>query len=362
MISLVLGVGLAVLVLVILFQTARVVPQREQFVVERLGKYSGTLEAGFHILIPFVDKVAYRHTLKEQAVDVPSQTCITKDNISVSVDGVLYMQVIDAKAASYGIENYYFAISQLAQTTLRSEIGKIELDKTFEERDTINASVVAAVDKASQPWGVKVLRYEIKDIIPPATVTDALEKQMRAERERRAVVAESEGERQAKINVSEGQKQETINISEAEKTRQINEAEGRAREIELIAGATAQGLREVALALNEAGGKEAMNLRIAEQYVREFGKLADVNNTLILPSNLADIGGIVAGLATVMDRVGGGDGGRDDPSPSRPRPAPRNPETYQAREGSSPAERTPRTDTRPLAERLGEIAGLPPRN
>lgn len=358
MISLVLGVGLAVLVLVALFQTARVVPQREQFVVERLGKFSGTLEAGFHILIPFVDKVAYRHTLKEQAVDVPSQTCITKDNISVSVDGVLYMQVVDAKAASYGIENYYFAISQLAQTTLRSEIGKIELDKTFEERDTINASVVAAVDKASQPWGVKVLRYEIKDIIPPATVTDALEKQMRAERERRAVVAESEGEREAKINVSEGQKQETINISEAEKTRQINEAEGRAREIELIAGATAQGLREVALALNEPGGSAAMNLRIAEQYVREFGKLADENNTLIIPSNLADVGGIVAGLATVMDGVSNGGGG-DDPSPPRSRgTSPPVEETYSQRSARTRA--APPGGT--LADRLGDIAGLPPRS
>ncbi|MCH2098303.1 MAG: paraslipin [Pseudomonadales bacterium] len=356
MVSLILGVGLAVVVLVALFQTARVVPQREQFVIERLGKFSGTLEAGFHILIPFVDKVAYRHTLKEQAVDVPSQTCITADNISVSIDGVLYMQVVDAKAASYGIENYYFAISQLAQTTLRSEIGKIELDKTFEERDAINASVVAAVDKASQPWGVKVLRYEIKDIIPPATVTDALEKQMRAERERRAVVAESEGEREAKINVSEGQKQETINLSEADKTRQINEAEGRAREIELIANATAQGLREVAAALGAEGGREAMNLRIAEQYVVQFGKLADQNNTIILPSNLADVGGIVAGLATVLDGLnsGGGDGGGDTPRAQPPR-APQAPgPTYQARGA--------RTDARSLAERLGDIAGMPPRN
>jgi regulator of protease activity HflC (stomatin/prohibitin superfamily) len=358
MLSLTLGVGLALVVVVALFQTARVVPQREQFVIERLGKYTKSLEAGFHILIPFIDKVAYRHTLKEQAVDVPSQTCITKDNISVSIDGVLYMQVVDAKAASYGIENYYFAISQLAQTTLRSEIGKIELDKTFEERDAINAEVVAAVDKASQPWGVKVLRYEIKDIIPPATVTDALEKQMRAERERRAVVAESEGERQAKINVSEGQRQETINISEADKTRQINEAEGRAREIELIANATAQGLREVASALGAPGGQQAMNLRIAEQYVREFGKLADENNTLILPANLADVGGIVATLATVMDNVGGSGGGSgDDPGPSRPRSSSSAP-AVQARTGTAPSYGSPPNDPRTLAQRLGDVAGM----
>ena len=356
MLSLVLTGGVAVLVVVVLFKTARVVPQREQFVIERLGKYSGTLEAGFHILIPFIDKVAYRHTLKEQAVDVPSQTCITKDNISVSVDGVLYMQVIDARSASYGIENYDFAISQLAQTTLRSEIGKIDLDKTFEERDAINSAVVDAVDKASQPWGVKVLRDEIKDIIPPATVTDALEKQMRAERERRAVVAESEGERQAKINVSEGQKQETINLSEADKQRQINEAEGRAREIELIANATAQGLREVALALTEAGGREAMNLRIAEQYVREFGKIADENNTLILPSNLADVGGIVATLATVLDRVGGDPAG-GEAAPARPRTGSAPSSERSSADPAAPSAPRGEAGAGSLAERLGAFTG-----
>ena len=217
-ISLILSLGLAILVVVAIVKTAWIVPQREQFVIERLGKYSRTLDAGFHILIPFMDRVAYRHSLKEQAVDVVSQTCITRDNISVSIDGILYMQVVDARAASYGIENYAFATSQLAQTTLRSEIGRIELDRTFEERESINTQVVDGVDRASQPWGVKVLRYEIKDIVPPASVKDALEKQMRAERERRAVVAESEGQRQAKINVSEGEMQQVINLSEAEKT------------------------------------------------------------------------------------------------------------------------------------------------
>ena len=295
--------GLLLVFVIAIFKTAKVVPQRQQFVVERLGKYSRTLDAGFHFLFPFLDKIAYKHSLKERAFDVPSQQCITKDNISVEIDGILYLQVVDAKAASYGIENYEFATSQLAQTTLRSEIGKIELDRTFEERETINAEVVQAVDKASDPWGVKILRYEIKDIIPPASVKDALEKQMRAERERRAVVAESEGNRQAKINVSEGMKQETINISEAEKLRQINEAEGKAREIELIATATAQGLRTVAEALNAPGGQDAMNLRVAEQYVREFGKLAKENNTLILPQNMTDVGAFVGTITKTMDSL-----------------------------------------------------------
>ena len=299
--SLLLAVGLTVVVIVALFQAARVVPQRQQFVVERLGKYAKTLDAGFHILIPFIDKVSYKHSLKEIAIDVPPQTCITKDNISVAIDGILYMQVVDAKAASYGIENYVFASSQLAQTTLRSEIGKIDLDRTFEERESINRSVVEAVDKASDPWGVKILRYEIKDILPPETVRDALEKQMRAERERRAVVAESEGARQAKINVSEGEKQQMINVSQGEKERKINEAEGRAREIELIATATAEGLRKVAEAIKEPGGLEAVNLRVAEQYVREFGNLAKENNTMILPANLADVGSVVA---TAMKTIG----------------------------------------------------------
>lgn len=302
-VSFVLTLGLAILVVVALAKTAQVVPQREQFVVERLGKFSRTLDAGFHILIPFVDRIAYRHTLKEQAFDVPSQQCITKDNIAVSVDGILYLQVVDARAASYGIENYLFATSQLAQTTLRSEVGRIELDRTFEERDTINAQVVAAVDKAATPWGVKILRYEIKDILPPESVRDALEKQMRAERERRAVVAQSEGERQAKINVSEGQKQETINLSEAEKLRQINTAEGRAQEIQLIANATAAGIRAVAEAINAPGGRDAVSLRVAEQWIGEFGRLAQTNNTMIVPANLADVAGVVGTAMTAMEKL-----------------------------------------------------------
>jgi regulator of protease activity HflC (stomatin/prohibitin superfamily) len=294
--SLFFGGAVAILVVVILLKTARVVPQREQFVIERLGKYAKTLDAGFHILVPFVDVVAYKHTLKEQTLDVPSQSCITKDNISVEIDGVIYMQVSDARGASYGIENYVFATSQLAQTTLRSEIGKIELDRTFEERETINAQVVAAVDRAAEPWGVKILRYEIKDIVPPASVKDALEKQMRAERERRAVVATSEGERQSRINVSEGDRQEAINLSEAE---------GRAEEIKLIAQATAHGLREVASALSEPGGREAVNLRVAEQWVKEFGKLAQTNNTMIVPAQLGDVATMVSTVMGTMGNIAG---------------------------------------------------------
>ena len=304
----------AIIVIWTFIQVVRIVPQKENFVVERLGKYSKTLSAGLHILVPFLDRVAYKHSLKEQAIDVPSQSCITKDNIAVEIDGILYVQVVDAQLASYGIENYFYATSQLAQTTLRSEIGKIELDRTFEERDLINAQVVAAVDAASDPWGVKVLRYEIKDINPPPSVRDALEKQMRAERERRAVVAESEGDRQAKINVSEGEKQELINLSEAEKQKQINEAEGKAREIELLAEATAQGIRTIASAINEKGGLDAVNLRVAEQYVTQFGKLAQESNTLILPSDVSDVASFVGTVTTAMSHLKGNEKSPDSSS------------------------------------------------
>ena len=300
-IATILSLGFLALVIVALAKTARIVPQRSAFIIERLGKYAKTLDAGFHILIPFVDRVAYKHTLKEEAIDVPSQACVTRDNIQVVVDGVLYLQVVDPKLASYGINDYRYASMQLAQTTLRSVVGKIDLDKTFEERETINVQVVEALDEAAKPWGVKVLRYEIADIELPATILDTLEKQMRAERERRAVVAQSEGEREAKINVSEGQKQETINLSEADKQRQINEAEGKAREIELIATATAEGLRRVAEAINTQGGQEAVSLRVAEQYVKEFGKLAQTNNTMILPAELSNIGSAVAAITKTLE-------------------------------------------------------------
>ena len=293
-------IGLAILVVVAIIKTARIVPQRQAFVVERLGKYSKTLSAGFHILIPFIDRVAYKHSLKEHAIDVASQVCITRDNIAVEIDGVLYLQIIDPKLASYGIDDYGYAATQLAQTTLRSVIGKIELDQTFEERETINGRVVDALDEAAQPWGVKVLRYEISNITTPATVRDALEKQMRAERERRAVVAESEGQKEAKINISLGEKTEMINLSEAQKEKQINEAQGKAQEILLIAKATSEGIRRIAEAINAPGGKDAVNLRIAESYVEQFGNLARANNTLILPAELSDIGAAVAGLQKVL--------------------------------------------------------------
>lgn len=301
MITSVLAIGFGVIVIIALIKSAVVVPQRMQYVIERLGKYSRTLDAGLHILLPFLDRVAYRHSQKEEAIDVPKQSCITKDNIGVQVDGVLYLQVVDAKGASYGINNYHFGVVQLAQTTLRSEIGKIELDRTFEERETINGAVVAAVDKASEPWGIKVLRYEIKDIEPPVSVRDALEKQMRAERERRATVAQSEGERQAKINVSEGIKQEKINLSEAEKIRQINEAEGKARQIELIAIATATGLRKVAESIQGPGGLDAVRLRVAEQYVTEFGKLAKESNTLVIPAQLSDVASMISAATRAFE-------------------------------------------------------------
>lgn len=294
---------LALLVFWILYQTVRIVPQRQNFVVEFLGKYQKTLQAGLHILIPFVQKVAYIQSLKEETIDVPSQSCITKDNIAVEIDGILYLQCQNAELASYGIDDYRYATSQLAQTTLRSEIGKIELDKTFEERDQINAQVVQAVDMASNAWGVKVLRYEIKDINPPSTVRDALEKQMRAERERRAVVAESEGNRTATINVSEGQRQEMINLSEAEKLKQVNEAEGKAAEIELLAKATAAGIRTIAEAINAPGGTDAVNLRVAEQYIDQFGHLAKATNTLILPSDVGNIASFVSTVTTAMDQI-----------------------------------------------------------
>ncbi|MEX1215930.1 SPFH domain-containing protein [Saccharospirillum sp.] len=292
--------GIALAVIIVIFKTARIVPQKSNFVVERLGKYSRTLDSGFHLLIPFIDKVAYTHTLKEEVIDVAQQACITKDNIQVGIDGVMYIQVIDANKASYGVDNYRNAASQLAQTTMRSVIGQTDLDKTFEERAKINEEVVRALDEAATPWGIKVLRYEVSDIELPNSIKDALEQQMRAERERRAAIAKSEGERQAMINVSEGQKQEVINLSEGEKLKQINEAEGRAEEIQLIAIATAEGLRKIAEAIQTPGGKDAVSLRIAEQYVKEFGNLAKTNNTLILPAELSNVGGAVAGLAEVL--------------------------------------------------------------
>ena len=303
--SLIVSLGFVFVAIIILLKTAVVVPQQNGYVIERLGKYSKTLNAGFHILIPFLERIAYKHTLKEQAADIAEQICITKDNVQVGVDGVLYMQVLDPSRASYGIGNYMFAISQLAQTTLRSEIGKIDLDRTFEERGTINQNVVAELDKASDPWGVKVLRYEIKNINPPQDVLSAMEKQMRAEREKRAVILTSEGVRDAKINEAEGEKQRVVKESEASKILQINEAQGEAEAILAVATATGEGLRKVANAVIEQGGPEAMQLRIAEQYIGEFGNLAKTGNTYVVPANLGDLTSMMA-LATDIAKGGKG--------------------------------------------------------
>jgi len=295
---------LAVLVLIIIAKTAVVVPQQSAYVVERLGKYAATLDAGFHILLPFIDRIRYKHSLKETAIDIPEQVCITRDNVQVSVDGILYLKVLNPQRASYGISDYNFALIQLAQTTLRSEIGKIELDRTFEERTNINVQVVNELDKASDPWGVKVLRYEIKNITPPKGVLDAMEKQMRAEREKRAVILTSEGERDAVINQAEGEKQQVIKASEAKKQQQINEAEGAAAAILAIAQATAEGLRKVAETIRVPGGQEAVQLRVAEQYITKFGELAKTNNTLILPASVSDVGSMIAVAMNAMRQIG----------------------------------------------------------
>ena len=294
---------LLVLVVVILVKTAVVVPQKSEFIVERLGKYQATLEAGFHILLPFLDKIAYKRNLKEEPIDIPTQTCITADNITLEVDGILYLQVVDSKLSAYGIENYVFAASQLAQTSLRSAIGKINLDSTFEARENLNRQVVMALDEAATAWGVKVLRYEIKDIKPPRTVLDAMEKQMKAEREKRAEIARSEGERQAIMNRAEGDRSEAIFLSEGEKTKRINEAEGKAQEILRVAEATAEGLRKVAEAIASPGGQDAARLEVAKKYLEEFGKLAKTNNAMIIPGNLTDLSSMVATAMATFQKV-----------------------------------------------------------
>ncbi|NOQ51915.1 MAG: paraslipin [Desulfuromonadaceae bacterium] len=294
---------LAVFVVVVLVKTAVVVPQRMEFIVERLGKYSKTLGAGFHILVPFLDRVAYRRSLKEVVIDVQSQTCITADNISIAVDGVLYMQVIDSKKSAYGIDNYEFAAAQLAQTSLRSVIGKMELDKTFEERDILNQQIVAAIDAAATNWGIKVLRYEIKDLTPPQSVMQAMEAQMRAVREKRAAIATSEGDRDSRVNRAKGLKEEAIAVSEGEMTKRINEAKGKAQEITLLAEATARGVKLIAEALNAEGGEMAANLRVAEQYVKEFGRLAKESNTMLIPTNMGDMAGMVATAMSILGKT-----------------------------------------------------------
>ena len=300
----------ALLILLVLYKTAVVVPQQSAFVVERLGRYHDTLNAGFHILVPFVDVIRYRHSLKEQALDIPAQVCITRDNVQVGVDGILYLKVLNPERASYGISNYLFAITQLAQTTLRSEVGKIDLDRTFEERASINLEVVGELDKATESWGVKVLRYEIKNIEPPQDILAAMEKQMRAEREKRALILTSEGQRDAAINSAEGEKQQVIKASEANRQQQINEAEGQASAIRAVATATAQGIREVADAIRAEGGRDAVQLRVAEQYVAQFGNLARTANSVIVPATVSDVAGMIATAMRVFDAS----------SPSSPKP------------------------------------------
>src|SRR5258705_1547397 len=323
--TVVVFVVLAILVIFIIAKTAVVVPQQSAYIVERLGKYRVTLQAGFHILAPFMDAVRYRHSLKESAIDIAEQVCITRDNVQVHVDGVLYLKVLDPERASYGVTDYLFAISQLAQTALRSEVGKIDLDRTFEERTHINNMVVSELDKASAPWGIKVLRYEIKNINPPKDVLAAMEKQMRAEREKRAVILASEGERDAAINQAEGQKQQVIKASEAKKQQQINEAEGAASAILAIASATADGIRKVAETIQMPGGREAVQLRVAEQYINRFGELAQAGNTFVIPANIADLTSMFALATNILGSKPGG-GTPSGPSPAPPmRPAPQPP-------------------------------------
>ncbi|MBN1127466.1 MAG: paraslipin [Chitinispirillaceae bacterium] len=297
------AIVIAVFVLIVIAKTAVVVPQQSAFVVERLGRYRATLNAGFYILLPFFDAIRYRHSLKEEAVDIAEQVCITRDNVQVAVDGILYFKVVDPQLASYGIRNLLFALSQLAQTTLRSEIGRIELDRTFEERSHINMQVVTELDKASESWGVKVFRYEIKNITPPRDVLAAMEKQMRAEREKRALILQSEGTRDAAINNAEGDKQQVIKASEANKQQRINEAEGQAAAILTVANANAEGIRKVAESIKAAGGFEAVQLKVAEQYIAQFGQIAKQGNTLVIPSNLADVAGIVAAAMSTIQKA-----------------------------------------------------------
>lgn len=295
-------IALFILVVAIIFiiKALNVVPQQNSWVVERLGRFHAALSPGLNIVIPFVDRVAYKHMLKEVPLDVPSQICITKDNTQLQVDGILYFQVTDPKLASYGTSNYIMAITQLAQTTLRSVIGKMELDKTFEERDSINHAVVAALDEAATSWGVKVLRYEIKDLTPPKEILHAMQAQITAEREKRALIAASEGRKQEQINIATGQREAFIQRSEGEKQAAINTAQGEAEAIKAVASATAQAIQQVALAIQSPGGMDAVNLKVAEKYVEAFGKVAKEGNTLILPGNLADMGAMVATAMSIV--------------------------------------------------------------
>lgn len=295
-----LTIVILIVAVVFIVKTVNVVPQQNAWVVERLGKYHATLGPGLNIVLPFIDRIAYKHSLKEIALDIPMQVCITKDNTQLEVDGILYFQVTDPMRASYGATNYVYAISQLAQTTLRSVIGKMELDKTFEERDLINHSVVNAVDESATNWGVKVLRYEIKDLTPPKEILHAMQSQITAEREKRALIAASEGRKQEQINIATGEREASIAKSEGEKQAAINRAEGQAAAILSIAEASAEAIRKTAAAIREPGGADAVNLKVAEQYVGAFSQLAKTNNSIIIPANLSDIGGLIASAMQVV--------------------------------------------------------------
>ena len=294
---------LLAMIVVLLIEGIRVVPQQNSWVVERLGKFHIALQPGFNVIVPFIDRVAYRHSLKEVPLDVPEQVCITKDNTQLSVDGIIYFQVVDPKLASYGTSDYVIAISQLAQTTLRSEIGKMELDKTFESRDEINAKVVSVLDEAGRTWGIKVLRYEIKSLTPPESILRAMQAQITAEREKRALIAKSEGQRQEEINLADGSRQAAILNSEGEKQAAINKAQGEASALLTVAEATASAVRQIASAIGQEGGLQAANLKVAELYIAAFGNLAKQGNTLIVPANLTDVSTLVSTAMTVLDRT-----------------------------------------------------------
>jgi regulator of protease activity HflC (stomatin/prohibitin superfamily) len=297
------GIGFVVFVATFLFKAVRIVPQQEVWILERVGKFQGSLSAGLHFVFPFVDVIRYTHSLKEIVLDIPAQICITRDNVSVHIDGVIFFRVVDPIKASYGISDYVQAVVQLSQTTLRSEIGKLDLDRTFEERDKINMAVIMAIEHATEPWGVKVLRYELKSIQPSKDVLDAMEKQMRAEREKRANVLQSEADRDSKINRSEGEKQETIKASEADRQKQINEAEGKAQAILAVANATSEGLRQIASAMSAPGGEAAAKLKIAEEYMKQFGQVAYDARAIIVPMNVSDPSSLIATAMAVMEGV-----------------------------------------------------------
>src|ERR1700761_7536947 len=301
----IIGAILLIIVIAIAAQTIKIVPQQHAWVLERLGRYHATLTPGLTIVVPFIDRVAYKHVLKEIPLEVPSQVCITRDNTQLQVDGVLYFQVTDAMKASYGSSNFVYAITQLSQTTLRSVIGKLELDKTFEERDYINHSIVTSLDQAAANWGVKVLRYEIKDLTPPKEILHSMQAQITAEREKRAVIAASEGRKQEQINIAWGAREAAIHKSEGERQAQINQAQGEAAAILAVAEANAQAIEKIAAAIQSTGGMEAVNLKVAEQYVNAFGNLAKAGNTLIVPGNMADMSSMIASALTIVKQQKG---------------------------------------------------------